>query len=334
MSILVTYETALRFWDLLRRPPRRDRKSRRMPRLAFGKPTPGDVEEFRDDCRRFFGARSEDILSGPITLSVGSADDRAYFRGVECHVWSGPVPTGAMLQVSSNVFVATPEQCYLERTRMRHDSALAASLDLVRTGFRLCGVYSLAPSDAGEDGIAERLPLTSVATLRRYLAQADVCRAPRALSLLPCVLEGSASPRESAMAMQLWLPRRLGGFGLGRPELNYPVDIDGDLLVRGGARSYRIDLCYPDARLAVEYDGGGHANPARIASDAQRRNDLAHMGWKVITVTARQLGSREAVWKIADDIASTRGMRLRVRSGSFPRRWGEFRRIMLSREEG
>lgn len=334
MSIYVTYDTALRFWDLLRRPPHGDRRSRRMDAICAGRPAIEEIDEFRGDCRRFFGSRSQGILTRPISLSVGSQASRTYRGGIECHVWGAPLPTGAVQQISDNVFVSTPEQLLLECARARHETALATKLDVIRLGFRLCGTYSLAACDAGEDGIAERQPLTSVAALRRYLLQGGIRGGEHAASLLAHVLEGSASPRETTLAMQLSLPHHLGCFQLGAPRLNYPIDIDEALLVAGGSRSYRIDLCYPDERLAIEYDGGGHANPQRIARDAQRRNDLAHMGWRVITVTSRQLGSREAMLGIARDVASGRGERLRIRSCSFDERWEEFRRIMLPRASG
>lgn len=334
MSIYVTYDTALRFWDLLRRPPHSDRRSRRMEILDLGKPIRADIDEFHDDCRRFFGTRSEEILAEPISISVGLEANRSYLSGVECHVWSGPLPTGAMQQISPNVFVATPEQCLLERTRASHETRIAGDLDIIRMGFRLCGTYSLASCDAGEDGVAVRQPLSSAESLKRFLSSADVRGSNRAASLLPYVLEKSASPRETALSMHLWLPHHLGCFCAGRPQLNYTVDIDEGLRLPGGPRSYRIDLCYPDARLAIEYDGEGHADPPRIARDAQRRNDLSHMGWRIITVTARQLRSREAMAQIARDVASAQGMRLRIRARSFEAHRQEFCRVMLPRAKG
>jgi hypothetical protein len=117
--------------------------------LDLGKPIRADIDEFHDDCRRFFGTRSEEILAEPISISVGLEANRSYLSGIECHVWSGPLPTGAMQQISSNVFVATPEQCLLERTRASHETRIAGDLDIIRMGFRLCGTYSLASCDAG-----------------------------------------------------------------------------------------------------------------------------------------------------------------------------------------
>ncbi|SEG64467.1 Protein of unknown function [Saccharopolyspora kobensis] len=51
----------------------------------------------------------------------------------------------------------------------------------------------------------------------------------------------------------------------------------------------RVDLAFEAARVAVEYDGGWHADPAQIKRDEVRRNRLARLGWIVVVVTSDQL---------------------------------------------
>ncbi|MFI0470137.1 endonuclease domain-containing protein [Saccharopolyspora sp. 5N102] len=51
----------------------------------------------------------------------------------------------------------------------------------------------------------------------------------------------------------------------------------------------RVDLAFEAARVAVEYDGGWHADPAQIKRDEIRRNRLRSLGWVVIVVTNDQL---------------------------------------------
>ncbi|WP_010306261.1 endonuclease domain-containing protein [Saccharopolyspora spinosa] len=51
----------------------------------------------------------------------------------------------------------------------------------------------------------------------------------------------------------------------------------------------RVDLGFEAARVAVEYDGGWHADPAQIKRDEIRRNRLRRLGWVVIVVTNDQL---------------------------------------------
>ncbi len=46
-----------------------------------------------------------------------------------------------------------------------------------------------------------------------------------ALTALKQVVDGSASPRETAVCMCLCLPYRLGGYGFEKPKLNHRIDI-------------------------------------------------------------------------------------------------------------
>ena len=57
----------------------------------------------------------------------------------------------------------------------------------------------------------------------------------------------------------------------------------------GGAFVARVDLAFPDARVAVEYDGVWHAEPGQFAKDRRRLNALVAAGWTVLHVTAADL---------------------------------------------
>ena len=53
-----------------------------------------------------------------------------------------------------------------------------------------------------------------------------------------------------------------------------------------GVPTYRLDLAYPRARVAVEYDGEEfHSTPEDRAADEQRRAWLRAHGWTVIVLT-------------------------------------------------
>lgn len=51
----------------------------------------------------------------------------------------------------------------------------------------------------------------------------------------------------------------------------------------------RVDLAYPDAKLAVEYDGAWHGRPGQLTRDRRRLNSLVSAGWRVLHVTAADL---------------------------------------------
>jgi hypothetical protein len=57
----------------------------------------------------------------------------------------------------------------------------------------------------------------------------------------------------------------------------------------GGEFLARVDLAYPDLRVAVEYDGAWHAEDGQFARDRRRLNQLTAAGWAVLHVTAADL---------------------------------------------
>ncbi|HEY2195006.1 MAG TPA: hypothetical protein VGH76_22285 [Actinomycetospora sp.] len=50
----------------------------------------------------------------------------------------------------------------------------------------------------------------------------------------------------------------------------------------------RLDLAWPEWKVALEYDGHDHAADDRRGRDVERIDELRGLGWVVITVTARQ----------------------------------------------
>lgn len=67
--------------------------------------------------------------------------------------------------------------------------------------------------------------------------------------------------------------------GLPRPVLQHEVRIRG--------RRYRIDLAYPDPRLAIELDGSVHLRRDVWEADHARQNALMLSGWTVLRFTWR-----------------------------------------------
>jgi hypothetical protein len=60
--------------------------------------------------------------------------------------------------------------------------------------------------------------------------------------------------------------------------------------VRGGTRFVaRVDFAWPDAKVAVEYEGMWHGRPQQVARDRRRLNQLTAAGWSVVFVTAADL---------------------------------------------
>jgi hypothetical protein len=51
----------------------------------------------------------------------------------------------------------------------------------------------------------------------------------------------------------------------------------------------RVDLAYPDRRIAVEYDGAWHGEKSQLSKDRRRHNRRVAAGWIVLYVTAADM---------------------------------------------
>lgn len=104
-------------------------------------------------------------------------------------------------------------------------------------------------------------------------------RARRAVELA----DGRAqSPPESRLRVLLILA------GLA-PVPQFTVrDQDGDFVAR-------VDLAFPEQRIAIEYDGAWHSEPGQFAKDRRRLNRLVAAGWTVLHVTAAEMRDPEAL---------------------------------------
>jgi Protein of unknown function (DUF559) len=87
------------------------------------------------------------------------------------------------------------------------------------------------------------------------------------------LVDGRAeSPMESRMRMALHLG------SLPAPAVQYPV-------IARGVRYY-LDLAYPEAKLAIEYDGAEHRTQRRARRDLLREAALTALGWKILRFDA------------------------------------------------
>lgn len=98
----------------------------------------------------------------------------------------------------------------------------------------------------------------------------------RAYGLLELIDGATESPPESSLRLLVVD----AGFPI--PEVQYEIrTIDGEVL-------WRLDLAWPQARVALEYDGFA-AHAGREARDAARDDDLERRGWVVVHATAADL---------------------------------------------
>lgn len=105
--------------------------------------------------------------------------------------------------------------------------------------------------------------------------------------------------------------RLLARAGVPAPVPQFGVQFEG--------RRYRIDLAYPDVRLAIELDGFAvHGRRSSFEDDRRRQNDLVLLGWRVLRFTWRQL-CREPD-RIVEQIRALLGPVGRLPTGSVGRK--------------
>jgi very-short-patch-repair endonuclease len=155
------------------------------------------------------------------------------------------------------------------------------STNPVRTIIDLGG---LLPLPAFED-VLDTAIVGGLVRQHRVAARAEELSTPRRRGC-SVVLSLLAERRpDLARAANVWearvaqLVRKLG---MPDPELNHPVIV-------GGRRRY-LDLAWPDAKVAVEFDGFvPHSTRRVFDDDRSRQNDMVADGWSVFRVTKTML---------------------------------------------
>lgn len=137
-------------------------------------------------------------------------------------------------------------------------TAVAALDAMVRAGaVRYVDLQDMADEGAGRWGVAK---------VRRAIPLVDprAASAPESRVRVACVLAGLA------------------------PVPQHEVRVDGVLIGR-------VDLAFPEARLAIEYEGAYHFEGTQIVRDDARIAQLIAAGWRVIRLSSADLRDLDAV---------------------------------------
>lgn len=281
---------------------------------VLGRPKPcgirsvSDVETRADVIRHRLSFLDDFKLDGEefdIHLLVPRRKDLRHMRGITTHLCSKRLPAGSFWDLGDDVYVVTPERCFLEAAMRGLEQE-----QLLTYGMELCGTYSLALGS--EDGFVNGRQLTYAKRLqgylRKYKSVRGIARARRAAA---AIADGSDSPRETATCLALSLSTWHGGYGLPRPLMGEPIvpnDIERDLCDQD---YYLADMCWPGRKLVVEYDGSHHDEPGRAAKDKRRRSELAALGYSVIIVGREEADSRRLFDQKAAQVSHLLGLRRR-----------------------
>lgn len=250
------------------------------------------------------------LAAGGVHLMV--PDERDYHHcGITYHLLKSALPEGSFMQVCEGVLVPSWPLYYV--LKCREMPSLSARLML---GMELCGSYGHTvvgdrasgaffhkPRRDADGKLTTKWnypkiePATTVAELQKYLQQQrgvkGLCRAREAARY---VLDGSASPAESALALMATLPCKLGGYGFAAMELNPQITVPAEKRHLTRADSYHPDgyLCQLNTDLEYESDEN-HCSPQAVRRDKARRNDIQALGIEVKDVTWEMLSHLDSL---------------------------------------
>lgn len=197
-----------------------------------------------------WGASVGDLNEVHVTVPKGSS--RSERRGILAH----RATTDQNPRLHRRLLVSDPTRVFLELAAARKDlvELIAVADSLVRH--------------------KRTTPESLIAAAEGYTGKG--CRlARRAASY---VRAGVDSPSESRLRMLIVLG------GLPEPQANHV------LRHQDGEWSRRLDLCYPELKLIIEYDGRHHTKVrANWLSDIKRREALEADGWRFVIITSEGL---------------------------------------------
>ncbi|WP_130506413.1 hypothetical protein [Microterricola gilva] len=155
--------------------------------------------------------------------------------------------------------------CQLAAALSREE--LTAAGDFILSGIR-------RPGGGRSDALAQ------LEELRAAVSRHGAGRGATALRwALEHVRVGVDSPQETRLRLALV------AHGFAEPVIGFPVAVDH------GTLTLHPDLAWPDLRLAIEYEGDEHReSKRRFRADIRRREKFEAAGWRVIRVTADDLG--------------------------------------------
>lgn len=302
MSMVLSHRTALEVY-----------RSSMMPVSGYEKvsfhslsvPTRNDVERYRA-----LPIRTSHI---PLHCVVPKPKNRRNIKDGYCHVFGGEMKAIRLHKGmdESSLCVVSPEVLFLEM------AALFSGIELVKLGYELCGVYSLPmsqPNYVGTPrGFNRRKALTSVERLTAHVASQSSNRSvKKARWALRYVLDGSASPKETELCMLMVLPRKIGGYGLGKPEIRHDFATSSEVLLFLSGKSTAFDLYWPDAGVSLRYTDEAHVgdtNERKRNCRCRPSSEPARL--RVIQVSNRDIRHVESLDEVADTVARCHGRHLR-----------------------
>jgi hypothetical protein len=150
----------------------------------------------------------------------------------------------------------------------------------LRTAYDLARGCPLVEAVVAVDALAGRFGFTGV-DLRAFAERYPGARGTLRLEDVVGLVEPAA---ESAMETRLRLVLVHGG--LPRPVVQHLVADERARIVA------RVDLAYPEALVAIEYEGADHFTDRQVMRDGRRYTQLTDLGWRVFRYFAHDVYRR------------------------------------------
>lgn len=264
---------------------------------------------------------SREGICAPLHFVTSSQGQCRRKGDIEAHLLSTQVSSDSFFELTKSFLVCSPELAFVQCADKRADF-----IWLLKLGYELCGTYQTACTGLATQYEVEAL--TSTRRIRDFLKRNPSLRGSRlARRALLYMSDGSASPRETALALLLGLPRRLGGYGLGVPLMNHPIKLSEQAASIAQRASLRCDLCWPKFKVDVEYQSDfAHQGEFARIRDSRRANALAAMQWTTIGVTSEEMNSMAACDAIAEAVRKATQKQRRANPADFERKHRELRR--------
>lgn len=309
MSLFLGYRSAYEYWCFYSKSTNTAvPKTKSTNPNAFFKSSP-KTNEIQDLLKRY------PFISPPIHLLVANEKLKRNIQNAICHKVGTSFIPKSFIKLSSNLYISSPEACFLQLASEKTFE------EILLLGFELCGTYAGELLDQLSYDCAQR---TSWKLLSSYIDKTHNSHGKHKASLaLPHVCDKSASPMESKLTLLLCLPPKYGGYGLPKPQMNYPIyDNEKEL--------YRCDLCWLNEKLAIEYDSHlFHSSREKQSLDSRRRIAIEQHDFHVISVTKQQVYNLQAFSEFANVIARYLKRKIRIRYKDFNVRQQKLRANLL-----
>ena len=268
-------------------------------------------------------------VNGPVEAFIGDRTKSTSTKHLVTHLFNRPVPYGAFLDLGHGICVCTPQFAFLQL------GAELDSLELLSIGMELCGSYTKWALDTGKPNDLEHtrtytFDVPPAMKASRMEAFVDRMKGQRgtvgARKVLRWLLDGSASPMETATYLLLCLPRRLGGYALPKPLLNPVLKISGP----DGVKTRYPDLFWLSAGIDVEYNSDeAHSGEWARYRDSKREIELNVADVRVLPLTRPQLMDAAEFDGFANGLRLMLKIRTRPRDPSWTAKRDELHRFLL-----